>query len=175
MKTQQNPSRETSRPYSLLVSHLSHPLKLISNARSLTNFSRPLRVAAPWMSSRTPVKLVVLSCTAQNLTCSQEFQRGVPPCSDKLRVSLAADAAVATLCPCPFQLWHVVPGTPAQVPPQLHRAHKPDNTRPLHLPRTSPSPSSVPGSLSHDSQNVSLQEKTSLLCALPICTLVQRI
>ena len=47
-------------------------------------------------------KTVALSCTAQNLTCSQEFRPRVPPSSDLLHASRAADVVVATQCLCPF-------------------------------------------------------------------------
>ena len=40
---------------------------------------------------------VALSCTAQNLTCSQEFRPHAPPSSDPLHVSRAVDVVVATM------------------------------------------------------------------------------
>ena len=67
-------------------------------------------------------KTVVLPCTAQNLTCSQEFQPRVPPSSVQLHVSPATAISNATRCLCPFQRWQLVQGTPAQVPPPLLRA-----------------------------------------------------
>ena len=75
---------------------------------------------------RNSSKTGVLSCTAQNLICSQEFQPRVPPSSDPLRVSLTADAATASQHPCSFQLWQDVQGTPAQVPLPHLRAQEPD-------------------------------------------------
>ena len=66
--------------------------------------------------SLNPSKTGVLSCTAQNRTCSQEFQPRVPPSSVQLHVSPATAVSNATRCLCPFQLWQVVQGTPAQVP-----------------------------------------------------------
>ena len=90
---------------------------------------------------------MVLSCTAQNLTCSQEFQPRVPPSSVQLHVTPATAISNATRCLCPFQLWQVVQGTPAQVPPPLLRAQEPGCKHPLRLPRTSPSPLSGVGAV----------------------------
>ena len=64
-------------------------------------------------------KTLVLSCTVQNLTCSQEFQPRVPTSSVQLHVSPATAVSNATRCLCPFQLWQVVQGTRRR----LHHHH----------------------------------------------------
>ena len=78
-------------------------------------------------------KTVVLSCTTQNVACSQEIWPSVPTISDLPLVFRPVDIVIVTQCLCLFQQWRSVRGTPALDPPPPPRALEPGSTHPQRV------------------------------------------